>query len=105
MYESISQCGRDKHINLQNENEAALWVRRFQMAEMLVSIKQGDGTVIFSAERDKFETRFMKVVALMKLSRPMYQAVYDASIDFEQHIDLLTRKANEPDFWQAGGTS
>jgi len=105
MYEAISQCGRDKKINLQNENEASLWVRRFQMAETLVSIKQADGTVVLSFENITPASRLERVLTVMQLSRPLYQAVYDTAIEFEQHIDLLTRKADEPDFWKAGGTS
>lgn len=46
-----------------------------------------------------------KMDYLKKLSRPLYLALLDVSDDFEQLVNALVDKAQDRDFWQAGGSS
>ena len=103
MYEEINRLYKAKEIDLSNEAEATLWIRRYQMAETLISAKLPDGTVVYA--KDNSLDRGQRVKKLLELPRPLYQAAYDTAIDFERHIELLTQKARDPGFWQAGGTS
>jgi hypothetical protein len=103
MYEDINKLHKSGEINLDNEAEATLWIRRYQMAETLVYVKLPDGTAVYS--RGENSDRKQRVKKLLELARPLYQAAYDTAIDFERHIELLTQKARDPGFWRAGGTS
>ena len=106
MYAEINKLGREKSIDISNENEAMLWVQRFQMAATLKAVKQPDGTMLLDHAAVKFDTPFATLFkAVSALPRPLYQALFDAAVDFERHVELLVSKAREPDFWKAGGTS
>jgi len=103
MYEEINRLHKNNEIDLDNEVEATLWIRRYQMAETLMSIKLPDGTSVYAQENSSDRRQCIK--KLLELSRPLYQAAYDTAIDFERHVELLTQKARDPGFWRAGGTS
>lgn len=46
-----------------------------------------------------------KAKSLMELSRPLYVAVLDASRTFERMVEFLASRAQDKDFWKAGGAA
>ena len=82
--------------------EQAVRVDRYMLAAQLTAL---DGAKIDSiettdADMDVVERTLAKILAL---PRPLYHALMAANRDFEEHVEYLTTKANEPDFWRPGG--
>jgi hypothetical protein len=46
-----------------------------------------------------------KIEQLKKLPRPLYLALLDAADNFERLVDALVDKAQDRDFWKAGGST
>lgn len=70
------------------------------LCSSLREIKQRDGRKAYPPT-DKSDERRKELAAL---SRPLYEALLDASRNFETLINHMIEKAREPDFWQAGGS-
>lgn len=82
--------------------EQTVRVDRYMLAAQLTAL---DGAKIDSiettdADMDVVERNLAKILAL---PRPLYHALMTANREFEEHVEYLTMKANEPDFWHPGG--
>lgn len=62
---------------------------------------------IIRLDKEELEspTDFQARLSKLKTSRPMYQALMQLSRTFERHVEFLTSKALETDFWKAGGAA
>lgn len=62
------------------------------------------GSDIFIHPADTLEKVEENLNKILKLTKPLYQALMHACRDFEEHVAYLTNKAQDPDFWKPGGT-
>lgn len=93
MYAAVEAHLKDKNVS---EEEWGVCVERYMCATTFVKTSQetvnlGPGNI-----NDHFD-------ALCKLPRPIYTALMDASRTFERHIEMLVGRAQDRDFWKAGG--
>lgn len=70
------------------------------LAAQLVSV----GTEAFIHPADTYGKIEENLNKILKLTKPLYQALMEAVRDFEAHVAYLTQKAQDPDFWKPGGT-
>ena len=98
MYSQLSAAIGSKAIEFTTDEQWFVWLDRYLMAVNVTDIK---GIEVPT----KSEDLFTNVKAFMALPRPVYQAILDASKQFETLILQLVEKAQDQRFWQAGGAN
>lgn len=102
MYDQLEEDARAKKIKIETEEQWSVWVERYCMAATLCFVSFSDQKGTTYTPLDRLLDRASEV---MKFARPVYQAIMEASRTFEQHLQILTEKAQDPNFWQADGKS
>jgi hypothetical protein len=72
---------------------------RYYLASTLTTL-----TIDNKAEQMDTDNLKAKIVRLKELPRPLYLALLDAAENFERLVDVLVDKAQDRDFWKAGGS-
>lgn len=88
---------------IKTEGDYLLTMERYQLAYQLYEVHSpasgSTGYEPLGLDKDKLQER---VKALFKLSKPLYQALMEVCRIFEAHVDLLTQKATDANFWKPG---
>ena len=88
---------------IKTESDYLLAMERYQLAYQLYEVHSpasgSTGYEPLGLDKDRLQER---VKALFKLPKPLYQALMEVCRMFEAHVDLLTQKAPDPNFWKPG---
>lgn len=86
---------------IKSEEQWQIGLERYHMACGLKSVKIASSNQNEVIDlRGDFKERLQR---LMQLPQPVYRALMNASRAFEGEVNFLVEKANDPDFWAAGG--
>jgi hypothetical protein len=99
MYDQLEADQKDKKIKLETEEAWDVWADRYQMAAVVRGVSGVQNGTTYPAPENFLE----RVQLLMKFPKPVYGALMEASRNFEEHVIEMTAKAQDPDFWRAGG--
>ncbi len=97
-FEADSIAGK---IQTSTDEAWASWLERYNLASTLRQFKDDAGIKSYPQQLNLNE----RVTELMKINKPLYQALMQAGRRFEAIVSTLTAKAHEPDFWKTGGAS
>ena len=102
LYRQLEIDSESSVIRTETDEQWAVWLERYQLAGNLREVKtKTSGTQSFPPT-DKLNDR---VKELMKLPKPLYQALMQTSRNFEALVNELTRRAQDSDFWKTAGSS
>ena len=97
-----SHVGEEAEVKVNTPELWQLWHDRFMLASSLSSVKQTGLSTKNYPDTDNFVSR---VNELLTLPQPIFQALLQASRDFESLVTAMTDEAQNPDFWPAGGSA
>jgi len=76
------------------------WQVELERARLAVTLRAVKGGALAVTLPEGLNER---VMALLKLPRPLYEALMEACRQFEGHIDYMVERATDPNFWRTGG--
>ena len=100
MYGALEKDAAEKKISTDTDDTWEVWLERYSLACNLREYKQAETGVKSYPPTDDMNAR---VTELMKLPKPLYQALMQANRCFESVVNELTQKAMQENFWQTGG--
>lgn len=86
-------------IKTDTDDQWVTWNERYCLASTMRVYRDGAGEKGYLPTDKLFE----RVQELMKLPKPIYQALLQTSRRFEVIVQTLTRRAHDKDFWVTGG--
>ena len=101
LYGQFDADGKAGTIQTETDDAWASWLERYNLASTLRQFKDDAGIKPYPQTLKLHE----RVVELMKVNKPLYQALMQAGRRFEAIVNTLTAKAHESDFWKTGGVS
>lgn len=101
MYAALEKDNTEKKINTDTDELWEVWVERYSLACNLREYKQTEGVKSYPPTDDLHA----RVQELLKLAKPLYQALMQANRCFETVVNELTQKAMQENFWQTGGAA
>lgn len=101
VFTQLEQDAAEGKIKTSTDEAWATWTERYNTASTLRQFKDQAGVKSFP-QTDKLHERALE---LMKLPKPLYQALMQAGRRFEAIVSTLTQKAHDQSFWKTGGVS
>jgi len=101
MYNQLEEDQKNKKIKIETDEGWDVWTDRYQMAAVVRAVTGLQGGEQYPIPENFFD----RVQVLMRFPKPVYSALMETTRKFEDHVETLTSKAQEPDFWRAGGKS
>jgi hypothetical protein len=99
LFNQLEVDANQDRIKTGTDDQWITWNERYCLATTLRIYKDGSGEKGY-LPTDKLHER---VQELMKLPKPVYQALLQTSRRFEIIVQTLTRRAHDKDFWLTGG--
>lgn len=101
VFAQLEQDALEGKIKTNTDEAWSAWTERYNTASTLRQFKDSAGIKSFP-QTDKLHER---TVELMKLPKPLYQALMQSGRRFEAIVSTLTQKAHDQSFWKTGGVS
>lgn len=100
LFQQIEADSAAAVIKTDNDGQWQVWVERYQLASTLRDLRQSGTGVQSFVPTDKLNER---VKDFMKMPKPIYQGLMQASRYFETLVSAMTERATDADFWKAAG--
>lgn len=99
LYNQLESDATKGLIRTDTDDQWVTWNERYCLASTLRIYRDGSGEKGY-LPTEKLNERTLE---LMKLPKPVFQALMQTSRRFEVIVQTLTKRAHDKDFWQTGG--